>query len=72
MDQVFTGLWEAAKQAGPFASIMLLTLWWFERQERLELQRSRDALHERVFSAMSEAKDAMRALRDVLRGNHHA
>lgn len=68
MDQVFAGLWDAAKQAGPFASLMLLVLWWFERQERQELQEGKDALIERVLMTMSETREALRGLRDIVRG----
>lgn len=71
MDQIFTQLWDAARQAGPFASLMLLVLWWFERQERMELQKGRDALYERVLTAMSETKEALRGLRDIMRGTGH-
>jgi hypothetical protein len=68
MDPILTGLWQSAQQAGPFAALILLVLWWFERDERRELQRERNALLERMLTAMSDTKDAIRELRAIVGG----
>lgn len=59
MDGFPDGLWEAAKTAGPFANFLLLSLWWLERTDRVRLQRERDALLERVLSAMNAGSHAL-------------
>jgi hypothetical protein len=68
MDPVLNGLWQSAQQAGPFAVLIMLALWWFERGERRELQHERNVLLERMLTAMSETKDAIRELRGIVGG----
>lgn len=52
-------MWTAAKQAGPFGTLLMLIIWWKTDAERLRLQRDRDALLERVVKALEAAADAM-------------
>ena len=42
--------------------------WWLERGERKELQKEKDVLAEKVFTAMREGTDALKELRYAIRG----
>lgn len=46
-------LWASAKQAGPFATMLMVYLWYLERKDRLKLQGERDALLERVLTIIN-------------------
>jgi hypothetical protein len=59
MEGVPGDLWEAAKSAGPFAGLIMLALWWLERADRVQLQRERDALLERVLTTMHASSAAI-------------
>lgn len=61
----FSGLWDMAKQAGPFASVILLTAVWWMNEERKIVQTKYDALLERFLSHSSDNKENFRELRDM-------
>lgn len=65
-------LWEAAKTAGPFGTLLLMVLWWLERGDRVRLQRERDALLERVLTTMhassASIQDAIRLITTTVIG----
>lgn len=65
-DTLFNGLWEAAKTAGPFGTLIGLFMWFMERQtrlqeraERVKLQEERNALTERVITGLHTAASAV-------------
>lgn len=51
MENFTTELWEAAKQAGPFSTMVILLIWFKTDRERLKLQNERDALLERMLKS---------------------
>ena len=60
-------LWEAAKTASPFGTLLVLAVWWLERagrtEERGERQKSQekcDKMAERVLTGLNAATDAVR------------
>lgn len=57
----FSELWELAKTAGPFATCLMLLIWFKTDRERLKLQGERDALLERVLVVSQKMVDAMEA-----------
>lgn len=59
MEGLPVGLWDAARSAGPFAGLIMLSLWWLERADRIRLQRERDALLERVLVTMHASSKAI-------------
>lgn len=59
---MFRALWAAAEKAGPFATLFMLFAYYvarqdlkYERDERSKLQTERDALLERVMTAINNA-----------------
>ena len=53
-------LWTSAKQAGPFATMLMTYMWFRADSERQNLQKERDALLERVVVSINSAADAVR------------
>jgi hypothetical protein len=58
-------LWLAAKTAGPFATMLMLLIWYKTDRERLKLQTERDALLERVLNTMDKVAGAMEAAQQI-------
>lgn len=56
-----TDLWQMAKTAGPFATCLMLVIWFKCDRERLKLQSERDALLERVLKNNDKVGDTMQA-----------
>lgn len=74
LDQFLTELWGAAKQAGPFASMLLLIILYFVNGERREVQRENRALHEknsalveRLLTGLNEVNATLRSLAELFR-----
>lgn len=65
LDSTFSLLWQIALQATPITTCLLALMYYMERSERLELRRERDALLERVLTAMGEMRGV---LRDIVKG----
>ena len=63
---VFAELWAAAKQAGPFASLILLAALWAVNNERKALQEKYDALVARFVSLAGDTQATLKDWRDVL------
>lgn len=61
----FSELWAMAKQAGPFASVILLTGIWWMNEERKALQVKYDALLARFLDHSSDNKENFRELREM-------
>lgn len=70
-------LWNAAKLAGPFGTLLMLVMWWLERVERIRVQKEQrddktadkaraEALLERVITGLHDAATAVRSLKDLL------
>lgn len=69
MESFPADIWEAAKTAGPFGTMLGLMLWWLERNDRLRLQRERDALLERVLSTANNLTDMVKEAIRLVRGS---
>lgn len=67
MDSTFSTIWALAQSATPITAMVFVVMWYLERLERLELRRERDALLEKVLTAMIETKDAMQVIRELVR-----
>lgn len=63
---VFTELWSAAKQAGPFASLILLVALWAVNSERRAIQEKYDNLVGRFISLAGDTQATLKDWRDVL------
>lgn len=59
MEAMLQDLWAAAKQAGPFATMLMIFMWARTDAERRVLQKERDALLERVIKAIDTTADAV-------------
>ncbi len=68
MEETLKAIIQAAQSAGPFATMIMATLWWLERKERLELQRERNGLLERVLVTMSGITQAVKDIRMLFQG----
>lgn len=65
-ESFFNGLWEAARTAGPFGTLVGLFMWYMEwkgrvqeRAERVKLQDERNVLTERVITGLHTAAAAV-------------
>lgn len=63
---ILAELWGMAKQAGPFASALLLALWWLEREERKSERIKNDALVDRLNEGLANSTAAIRDLRETI------
>lgn len=61
-------LWALAKQAGPFATLLMFFFWWRTESERRTLQDSHNQLLERVLNAMNSATNAVASLNELFKG----
>jgi L-cysteine desulfidase len=73
VNDYFHDVWELAKQAGPFASILLLLILYFVNEERKEaikeirsLNEKNSALVERILKGMYEVNITLKTLSDLL------
>jgi hypothetical protein len=68
--EFFNELWATAKQAGPFASLLLLVALYVVNEERKvclsKSEAKMDALLERVFVAMHDASDSIKDVRELI------
>lgn len=62
----FTGIIDLIAKYGLW--VVFAAMWWLERGERRELQSEKNALTERVFTAMRDGSDALKELRFAVRG----
>jgi hypothetical protein len=60
-------LWNLAKQAGPFSTLIMLFLWWRADTERLRLQAERDALLERTITSILSATHAIQEATNLIK-----
>lgn len=58
--KLFIEIWEAAKLAGPFGTLIMAFVWWRTDSERKHLQKERDGLLERMLLSMTSATDAIK------------
>jgi len=69
--EALSDLAKLAQQAGPFAAVLMLTLWYFERQERIATQKKwdeeRKELLIKAIEAIVSTKEAISGFRDLLR-----
>lgn len=55
MESFFADIWETAKQAGPFATMVVLYFLYNERKERLDHQNARLEYIERMTRALENS-----------------
>jgi hypothetical protein len=63
---VFSELWKAAQQAGPFASLILLVALWAVNNERKTEREKYDALVRRFIDLAGDTTATLKDWRDVL------
>lgn len=63
---IFTELWKAAQQAGPFASLILLVALWAVNAERKANQDKYDALVRRFIDLAGDTSATLKDWRDLL------
>lgn len=63
---VFAELWAAAKQAGPFASLILLAALWSVNSERKEERHRYEELVKRFVALAGDTAATLQDWRDVL------
>lgn len=59
-------IWELAKAAGPFGTLLMLVMYWLERQDRLKVRGQLDDLTERVVVAMTNSTNTLSELLKIL------
>lgn len=64
--ELFTELWKAAQQAGPFASLILLVALWAVNTERKAERDKYDALVRRFIDLAGDTASTLKDWRDVL------
>jgi hypothetical protein len=62
MENFVVDIWEAAKAASPFATMVIMVIWLKTDRERLKLQGERDALLERVLKSNEELSSAIESI----------
>jgi hypothetical protein len=65
-DTFFAEIWAAAKQAGPFASLLLLAALWAVNQERKAALKKYDLLVARFVALAGDATTTMKDWHTVL------
>ena len=69
MDKYLTELWEAAKTAGPFGTLLMLIIAYAVNQERRAIQKRcddlRDELLERTINAIHTGADTVKDLTNL-------
>ena len=66
MEDFFSKLWDAAQQAGPFASLILLAALWAVNQERKAAVAKYEELVARFISLAGDTQATLKDWRDVL------
>jgi hypothetical protein len=66
MESWLTDIWGAAQKAGPFATMLVLYIWYLERNDRLKLQGERDQLLERYIGALNNVNMTLELLRNTI------
>lgn len=61
-------IWEAAKVAGPFGTMLMLFVWLKTDKERRELQKKFDTLSESTLDMMNGVKESLRDVYMLLAG----
>jgi hypothetical protein len=61
-----TDIWGAAQKAGPFATMLVLYIWYLERNDRLKLQGERDQLLERYIGALNNVNMTLELLLNTI------
>lgn len=64
--ELFTELWKAAQQAGPFASLILLVALWAVNTERKAERDKYEALVRRFIDLAGDTASTLKDWRDVL------
>jgi hypothetical protein len=59
MDHFFNDIWTMAQQASPFATALVLYIWYAERAERKETSK-------RAFETMKASHEAMKDFRESI------
>jgi hypothetical protein len=67
MDSFFAELWAAAKQAGPFATMLLLLICYLLNEERKRERERNEALAERVLTGLRDSVEAIKDLAKIFR-----
>lgn len=62
----WVSVWDLARTAGPFGTVLMLTMWYLERQERLKIRDLYDKLFERVLSAQSAGVAALDKFGEII------
>lgn len=82
MEQFIAELVKWTVAAGPFAAIVFLVLWWLERDERKDAQKSLEAersantknyvtMVEKFLTSTGETLAAVRTLTELMRGGRN-
>lgn len=66
MEQFLPALWELARTAGPFGTVLMLLMWWREARARDKLQLQHTDLLERMITANNELAEAVSAVNMLL------
>jgi hypothetical protein len=66
MESWLTDIWGAAQKAVPFATMLVLYIWYLERNDRLKLQGERDQLLERYIGALNNVNMTLELLRNTI------
>ncbi len=59
---------ELVKAGGAALAPVFIYLWWYEREERRQLQNKKEMLSERMLTAMLEFKHLLQTIVDMLNG----
>jgi hypothetical protein len=69
MDHFFADLWELAKTAGPFGTILMLYLWALANSERKDCQKNYNDLQkemlERTINGLNNTANSVREIGDI-------
>lgn len=68
MEEFARGIWEAAKIAGPFGTMLMFFVWLRTDNERRTLQGKFDKLSEDTLKMMHGVKEALRDVNLLLSG----
>lgn len=59
-------LWEMAKTAGPFGTVLVLFFWWRCDKERIKERGSNEALTERALAGLNASTNAFEKVAELL------
>src|SRR5262245_14242829 len=69
LDAILKVLLKLAEIGGEPLAIVMVVLWWLERQDRLRLQRERDELLKRVLTTLMQGTEAIKDLANIITGH---